>query len=180
MYLQFDSHLNNQVITTVTNQYPNNEAQKKVWESIHRELNQTWNSSPTRVEIPMSDGTAKECNTKEEVKQGIGEEISGRFSQADIALICQRALFDLLGYSADMEAAFTILEGTFMPPPGITPTTMIILEEIETIWAKMGEGEVEIVVSIEDFQYYWKRAKAKNSVAILWAEFRTLQSHRTL
>ena len=65
-----------------------NEAQKKVWVSIHRELNQTRNPSPTRVKIPMSDGTPKECNTEEEGKQGIGEEILERFSQADSAPIC--------------------------------------------------------------------------------------------
>ena len=64
----------------------------------------------------MSNGKTKECNTKEEVEQGIGEEISGRFSQADSALIYQGALFNLLGYLADTEAALAIIEGTFVPP----------------------------------------------------------------
>ena len=65
--------------------------------------------------------------------------MSGRFSQADIAPICQGALFDLLGYSADTEVALAILEGTFVSPPGTTPTKIIILEDISRIWAKMAK-----------------------------------------
>ena len=80
----------------------------------------------------------------------------------------------------DMDAALVTLEGTSVPPPGTTPTTMVILEEIARIWAKMGAGKVEITVSFEDFQYYWNRAKEKNSVVILWAAFWILQSHHTL
>ena len=88
----------------------------------------------------MDDGTVRECNTKEEVEQGIGDEVSERFSRASSAPVCQGALFDLLGYSADTEAALEILAGTFTPPPGTSPTTMIILEEIARIWVQM-EGE---------------------------------------
>ena len=53
----------------------------------------------------MEDGTVRECNTKEEVKQGIENEVSERFSRASSASVCQGALFDLLGYSADTKAA---------------------------------------------------------------------------
>ena len=60
-----------------------------------------------------------------------------------------------------------------MPPPGTTPTTMLILDEMARIWAKIGIGGVDIVVSVEDFQYYWKRANEKNSVILLWVTFRT-------
>ena len=125
-----------------------NEAQRKIWVSIHRELNQTWNPIATKVEVPMGDGTTKKCNTKEEVEQGIRDEISERFSHADSSPTCQGALFSLLGYSVDTEVALATPKGTFVPHPGTTPSTMLILEEIERIWAKMGTGEVE-----EDFQY---------------------------
>ena len=66
--------------TTRIKEILRNEAQKKVWASIHRELNQTWNPSPTRVGVPMSNGTVKKCSTKEEVEYVIGEEILERFS----------------------------------------------------------------------------------------------------
>ena len=50
-----------------------------------------------------------------------------------------------------------------MPPPETSPTTIIILEEIAQIWAQMKGGEVDIVVNIEDFQHYWRRAKEKTA-----------------
>ena len=50
-----------------------------------------------------------------------------------------------------------------MPPLGRTLTTILILDKIARIWAKMGAGEVDIVVSVEDFQYYWKRAEEKTA-----------------
>ena len=64
-----------------------------------------------------------------------------------------------------------ILEGTFVPPPGTHPPTVILLEEIARIWEKMGEGEVDIVISKEDFQYYWRRAKEKTSSSFLGVHF---------
>ena len=140
-----------------------NEAQNKIWAIIHQEINQTHNPSPTRIEVPMSDGTVRECNTEEEVEQGIGDEISERFSRAASAQIYQGVLFDLLGYLADTEAALAIPEGTFVPPPGTMPITILILDEIARIWAKMGAGEVDIVVSVEDFQHYWKRSEEKTA-----------------
>ena len=59
-----------------------------------------------------------------------------------------------------------------MSPPGTTPTTMIILEGISRIWAKIGMGEMEIKVSREDFQYYWKRVKEKTALSFSGLHFR--------
>ena len=107
-----------------------NKSQKKIWATIHRKLNQTHTPCPTRTEVLMSDGTVREYNIKEGVEQGVMDKISERFSCTAIAPVYQGALFDLLGYSADTEAALEILAGTFVPPSGTSPTTIIILEEI--------------------------------------------------
>ena len=50
-----------------------------------------------------------------------------------------------------------------MPPPETSLTTIVILKEIVRIWAQMEGGEVNIVVSVEDFQHYWRRAKEKTA-----------------
>ena len=83
--------------------------------------------------------------------------------RADSAQVCQRALFELLGYSADTDAALAILEGTFIPPPKTTAATRIIVEEIARIWEKMGTDEVRIETNRKDYQYYWKRAKERTA-----------------
>ena len=54
-----------------------------------------------------------------------------------------------------------ILEGTFKPPKGTNPATVIILKEIARIWRRVGEGEVNIVITKEDFQHYWRRIKER-------------------
>ena len=149
-----------------------NESQKKIWATIHHELNQTRSHCPTRIEVPMADGRVRECNTKEEVKQGIGDDILECFSHAASAPVCQGAIFNHLGYSANTDAALEILAGTFVPPPGTTPTTVIILDEIARIWAQMEGGEVDIVVSVKDFQHYWQRAKEKTASLFSGLHFR--------
>ena len=55
--------------STRINEIQQNEAQTKVWASIHRELNETRNTSLTKVEVPMSDGTTKGYTTKKEVEE---------------------------------------------------------------------------------------------------------------
>ena len=52
-----------------------------------------------------------------------------------------------------------ILEGTFKPPKGTDPATVIILNEISRIWRLIGDGEVSIIITKEDFQHYWRRVK---------------------
>ena len=121
-----------------------------MWGSIHWELQQTRNPSPTKVEVPQIDDTTRECVTKEQVKEAIGGEIDTRFNKADSAQLCQGALFELLllGYSANTDTALAIIEGTFTPPPKTTAATRIILEEIARIWEKMG---------------MWKQAKERTA-----------------
>jgi len=40
----------------------------------------------------------------------------------------------------------------FVPPPGTDGPTLIILEEIARIWKKLGDGEVNIIITQEDYQ----------------------------
>ena len=56
-----------------------------------------------------------------------------------------------------------ILEGTFTPPKGTDPATIIILNEIARIYKLMGEGKVSIIITKEDFQHYWKRVKERTA-----------------
>ena len=88
------------------------------------------------------------------MKRVIHNEISPRFSRAGSAPICTGPLFELLGYNANIEAGMEILEDTFRPPRGTDPATVIILNNISRIWRLMGEVEVSIIITKEDFHYY--------------------------
>ena len=77
--------------------------------------------------------------------------------------ICNGPLFELLGYNTDTEAGMEILEDTFKSPTGTHPATVIILNKIVRIWRLMGDGEVSIIITKEDFQYYLRRVKERTA-----------------
>ena len=131
-----------------------NEAQKKEWGGIKRAMGKSGNGAVMEVDKPVNGAPDIHCDSKHTVKEAIKVEIGERFDRAESTPICQGTLFDLLGYDANTETAQMILEGTFVPPPGTHPPMVILLEEITRFWEKMGEGEVNIVISKEDFQHY--------------------------
>ena len=89
--------------------------------------------------------------------------LSERFGMADSASNFNGALFNLLEYSADTEIAEQILVGTFVPPLGTPASKIATIDEIGRIWKEMGKGEAEIVVSQDDFQYYWKTVRERTA-----------------
>ena len=47
------------------------------------------------------------------------------------------------------------------PLPDTDEATCTLLKEIARIWKEMEEKNVDIVVTKDDFQHYWKRAKER-------------------
>ena len=107
-----------------------NERPRKVWRGIMYVTSPNRTGEVTKVIIPKEGENDEVCNTKDAVERGLANSLSERFSCAESAPICQGALFELLGYSADTETAEQILEGTFIPPPDTNPATVIILREM--------------------------------------------------
>ena len=116
------------------------ENQRKNWRSIDKEMGKTRTLAPTMVETVVEDRKVTQHHTKDSVERAIHNEIGPRFSRAGSAPICNGPLFELLGYNADTEAGMEILEGTFKPPLGTDPTTVIILNKISKIWRLEGDG----------------------------------------
>ena len=140
------------------------EAQRKAWRGVQRTTKPGAKSrAMTRIEEPLVGGDVKVVDTKEGMEDSASRFFMDRFSAADSADVCNGALFELLGYSANTETAVEILEGRFVPPADTPASTRLILEEVGRIWAKMGTSEVDIVVTREDFQYYWRRKKERTS-----------------
>ena len=139
------------------------EAQSKTWRSIQRVTKPNKAGTVTFVDQKQADGTTTRHSTKATVEQAIADEILPRFSRASDAPICQGALFGLLGYGANTETAIEILEGRFTPPDGTDGPTLLLLDEIARIWSEMEEGNVNIVVTKDDFQHFWKRMNERTS-----------------
>ena len=117
------------------------------------------------MDVPMPDGSTTRCANKDEMEEAIKGTIMNRSTKADSAPICHGALFELLGYGADTETAIEILEGRFVAPEGTDRYTLLLFEEMGQIWKEMEAGRVDIVVTVDDFRYYWKKAKERTSSA---------------
>ena len=139
------------------------EAERKQWQGIHRVTKRDRAGAVDRIEVLQPDGSVKVYTGKKECEQAIMKEITERFERAKSAPICQGALFDLLGYGANTETAIEILEGRFEAPEGTDDATLTLFEEIARIWKQMESGEVDIKVTKEDFQYYWKKVRERTA-----------------
>ena len=139
------------------------EAHGRTWKSIQRVTKPKQAGAVTFVDVQQADGTTIRHDEQEPLEQAIAGEIIPRFCRASNAPICQGALFNLLGYSANSETAVEILEGRFVPPPGTDGPTVLLLEEIARIWSQMEAGQVDIVVTKDDFQHFWKRMNERTA-----------------
>ena len=143
------------------------ENQRRKWRTIDREMSKTRTPASTMVETVDEGGTVTQYCTKDGVERVIHSKIGIRFSRAGSTSICNGPLFELLGYNADTEAGMEILEGTFKPPTGRDPATVIVLNEIARIWRLMGDEEVSIIITKEDFQHCWRRVKERRASSFL-------------
>ena len=55
--------------------------------------------------------------------------------------------------------AMEILEGRFDYSLITDEPTLHILKEIANIWKLLGDGKVDTIITKDDFQHFWKRAK---------------------
>ena len=77
--------------------------------------------------------------------------------------MCQGALFRLLGYEIDTDTAIDILEDRWKTPEGTDQPTLTLFKEMSHIWKLMKDGEVDIVITEEDFRHYWRRARERTA-----------------
>ena len=64
-----------------------------------------------------------------------------------------------------------ILEGKFNYSLITDEPTQHILKEMAEIWKLIGKGEVDIIITKDDFQHFWKRAKERTASSISTQHF---------
>ena len=139
------------------------ENQRRNWRTIDKEMGKTRIPVPIIVETVNKEGMVTQHRTKDSLERTIHNKIGPRFSRTGSSAICNGPLFELLGYISDTEAGMEILEGTFKPPIGTDPAMVVILNKIARIWRLMGDGEVSIIITKEDFQHYLRRVKERTA-----------------
>ena len=105
----------------------------------------------------------EEFKTKEGVFFACSRNLSERFRLAFTASCYHGQLFDDIGFIGDTECAKQLLEGTYVFPPETDNATRLLFEEVARVYAEMGPDELATYVTVEDYQYYWKRANERIS-----------------
>ena len=78
--------------------------------------------------------------------------------------LCQAEHNTIFNFEIDTDTAIDILEGCFeVLPPDTDGTTLLLLQEMANILQLMKDGKVDIVVTVDDFKHYWRRAKERTS-----------------
>ena len=75
----------------------------------------------------------------------------------------------MLGYEVTTDVAMDILEGRWEKnaPEGTDEPTKELFKEMAHLWKMMQGGEVDIVITVDNFQHYWRRMKERKASSIL-------------
>jgi len=102
-------------------------------------------------------------DTEDEVVGHTSNHLSKCFHLAYSAPCYCGKLFDDLGFTGDMECAQQILEGTYDFPPDTNIWMKKILQEAHYTFSHMSGAEIGIILTMEDFQDFWRRVNERTS-----------------
>ena len=139
------------------------EAIRARWKRVNYSSRKPKGRAVMSVKVKQDDGETEEISTEDGIFLTVSKTMSERFRLAFSAPAYRGKLFDDIGFLGDTEAAAAILNGTYVFPPGTDPATKLLLEEAAITFGKMSSEEVATYVSVEDFQYFWKRVNERIS-----------------
>ncbi len=102
-------------------------------------------------------------DTEDEVVRHTSNHLSKCFCLVYSAPCYHGKLFDDLGFTGDTECAQQILEGTCDFPPDTNIWTKKILHEAHYTFSHMSGAEITIIVTMEDFQNFWRWVDERTS-----------------
>ncbi len=103
---------------------------------------------------PMTDGGHNEYKTKEGVFEAVTPILLERFQVVLVAQCHRGTFFKDVGHLADGPMARKILNGTYVYPPDLDPTTRLLFEEALATYAALSTTKIATYVTPEDFQHF--------------------------
>jgi hypothetical protein len=79
---------------------------------------------------PNSSGSWVEYTSKEDIEACCQQENSQHFSQTTLTPFMISPLVDIFGYLAQGPATYSVIDGSFVPPPGTNPYAVKLLSEL--------------------------------------------------
>ena len=147
------------------------ESQKTMWKRINRVTNPPRGGAITRVQKEQGEEVV-ELVTLNDMSREIQRVTEQRFALAESAPAFTSSLRQSVGFSADTEFAFNIINGTAEIPDDVDATTYMLITEMRRLLQLTGEFWDQIFEILpEDYVRYWKRARERTSSSLANVHF---------
>jgi hypothetical protein len=155
----------NATVETQATQLKNTFGQRKFAQRVKR-LTGKQRGAPLRsVNAPAGNSNTNwvECTNKLSIKQAFACEGTQRFSQTNGTPLVQTDFVQRVDYLADLPGAAEILNGTFVPKPGLDPYAVQFLSHLKMETAVSNQPPISKVISTQSYQDSWKKMKPNTS-----------------
>ena len=140
------------------------------WRKIHSLTAKPQTPAVTEVEVSI-DGTTVKKTSKDDVESSIIDGVSSRFRSTEGTPLRSGPIAEAAGLLGDTEAAQTILNGTYVPPPGTDNHAVSMLKLLKRLEDVIAAGPIDTTVTKEDFIAHWRRAREDTLSSILGVHF---------
>jgi hypothetical protein len=102
--------------------------------------------------------------TRDMVEHTIFSEVHKKwYTLAGEAPICNGALLKDFGYMATIPASHAVLDGTYVPPPGLDAATANLFREVAEILKLVPANSASFVITPEQWKQYWQVVNEETS-----------------
>jgi hypothetical protein len=155
----------NTTVEAQATQLKNAFGQRKLAQRVKR-LTGKQRGAPLRsVNAPAnnSDIDRVECTDKLSIEKAFACEGTRRFSQTIGTPLMQPDFVQRVGYLAELPGAEEILNGTFVPEPGMDPYAVQFLSHLKMETAVSTQPPISKVISTQSYRDSWKKMKPNTS-----------------
>lgn len=125
--------------------------------------------SITEVHVQSPTGDIQVLRSQQEVEQALSSCLEKRFRLTDQSPLMQAGLLTLLGNGSSTISTSNILDGQFPPIPHASAYTNWLLQGMTRPTPAL--PIIDISITVNDFQSYWKKAKEKTSSSLSGLHF---------
>jgi hypothetical protein len=111
------------------------------------------------------------CHDKVSIENASTSEGTRQFSQTNGTPLMQHDFMSRVGYLAELPGAEEIMNGTFVPDPGMDPYAVKFLSHLKMESVVRNATPVSRVISMASYQASWKKMKPNTSSSHFGPEF---------
>ncbi len=133
------------------------EHQQDFWRKLNYVTGKKKTHSATTIQVEGQSSAIMQCTMQDTGEQSIFSKVHGkRYTLAGETPICNGALFQDFGYTANTPASRAVLNGTYVVPANSDSATKDLFTKIAAIRKLIPENSFSITITPEQWTQYWK------------------------